>query len=374
MHSKEILERSAPSLVGTLAAALILAAPMTADAAESLQGICPNPIVIQTDWFPTPERAAAYQLVGPGGRIDAERGRYSGPLGDTGVDVEVRLGGPYTGFAPFTAVMYQDESILLGYMPTDQAVQNFEKQPTISVLATLDINPQVLVFDPATYDFKSIADIGKSDATVLYFEGLPFMDFLLQKGLLRQDQIDGGYDGSPARFLASDGKLVFQGYASNEPYRYENDIEDWKRPVRSLLINDAGYEIYPENLAVRPEALTERRECLQKLVPMIQQAMVDYVRNPGPTNDTLIKIGEAIKVPVSLTPGGNAYAVKTMLDLKIMSNGANDTVGDFDMARTQRVIDEQLRPAFATRGDPIREGLKAEEIQTNEFIDPDIGL
>lgn len=374
MDSKMTGKRSAPFLVGTLAAAIVLAASTNVEAGESLQGICPDPIVIQTDWFPTPERAAAYQLVGPGGQIDAERGRYSGPLGDSGVNVEVRLGGPYTGFAPFTAVMYQDESILLGYMPTDQAVQNFEKQPTISVLATLDINPQVLIFDPATYNFKSITDIGKSDATVLYFEGLPFMDFLIQKGLLRRDQIDGGYDGSPARFLASDGKLVFQGYASNEPYRYENDIEGWRKPVSSLLINNAGYEIYPENLAVRPEALEERRECLKKLVPMIQRAMVEYVKNPEPINNTLIKIGEAIKVPVSLTPAGNAYAVKTMLDLKIMSNGSNGTVGDFDMARTQRVIDEQLRPAFATRGDAVREGLKAEEIQTNEFIDPNIGL
>jgi hypothetical protein len=363
------------SAFASLSAFVVALVGSTSDAdADSLRGICPDPIVIQTDWFPTPERAAAYQLIGPGGQIDAEKGRYTGPLGDTGVSVEVRFGGPYTGFAPFTAVMYQDQSIMLGYMPTDEAVQNFEKQPTISVLATLDINPQVLIFDPATYDFHTIADIGKSDATVLYFEGLPFMDFLLERGMLRHDQIDGGYDGSPARFLASDGKLIFQGYASNEPYRYENDIEGWKRPVKSLLINDAGYEIYPENLAVRPEILQERHECLTKLVPMIQQAMVDYVKNPGPTNDTLIKIGEAIKVPVPLTPGGNAYAVKTMLDLKIMSNGSNATVGDFDMARTQRVIDDQLRPVFASRGNPIREGLKAEEIQTNEFIDPHIGL
>ena len=359
----------------TVAASVaILGGSKLAIGGESLRGICPDPIVIQTDWFPTPERAAAYQLIGPGGTIDADNGRYSGPLGDSGVNVEVRAGGPFTGFAPFTAVMYQDPSILLGFVPTDEAAQNYEKQPTVSVLATLDINPQVLMFDPATYDFNSIGDIGKSDATVLYFEGLPFMDFLLHKGLLREEQIDASFNGSPARFIAGGGKLVVQGYASNEPFRYENSIEEWNKPVKSLLINDAGYEIYPENLAVRRDALEEHRECLSKLVPMLQQAIVDYVRDPTPTNQALIDLANAIKAPVPLTPDSNAYAVKTMLELGIISNGPNDIIGDFDMARTQRVIDEQLRPVFEEQGRPMPEGLKAEDIQTNEFIDPDIGL
>src|SRR5690349_15565419 len=143
--------RTASSLV---ISALLGATALPAMGA-SLKGICPDNIVIQTDWFSTPERAMAYQLVGPNGTVDTEKGAYSGPLGDTGVNVEVRLGGPYTGFAPFTSVMYQDKSIFFGFVPTDQAVQNFAKQPTISVLASLDINPQVLMFDPATYGFKT---------------------------------------------------------------------------------------------------------------------------------------------------------------------------------------------------------------------------
>src|SRR5262245_30301391 len=91
----------------------------TAESAGSLKGICPQTIVIQSDWFPTPERGVAYYLVGPNGNIDAKRGRYSGKFGNTGVNVEVRAGGPYTGFAPFTAVMYKDPSIFFGFMPTD---------------------------------------------------------------------------------------------------------------------------------------------------------------------------------------------------------------------------------------------------------------
>jgi hypothetical protein len=346
----------------------------TAKSAGSLKGICPQTIVIQSDWFPTPERGVAYYLVGPKGNIDAKRGRYSGKFGNTGVNIEVRAGGPYTGFAPFTAVMYKDPSIFFGFMPSDEEAQNYAKQPTVSVLATLDINPQILMYDPATYNFKTIADIGKSGATVLYFEGLPFMDYLPYKGYLNEDQVDSSFDGSPARFIASGGNVVIQGYASNEPYRYEHDIAQWHKPVQDLLISSAGYEIYPENLAVRSDTIKKYRSCLKKVVPMIQQAIVNYSRNPVPTNNALIRLSEAMKVPVPLSAAANAYAMQTMRSLKIQSNGPNKTIGDFDMKRVQRMIDTELRPIFAARGTPIPANLKAVQIHTNEFIDPKIGL
>jgi hypothetical protein len=365
----------ASTTTGATSSAAAVAAPWnTAQSAGSLKGICPSTIVIQTDWFPTPERAVAYELVGPNGKIDAKKGRYSGPLGNTGVNVEARAGGPFTGFAPFTATMYQDRSIFFGFMPTDEEVQNFAKQPTISVLATLDVNPQILMFDPKVYDFKTIADVGKSNAKVLYFEGLPFMDYLIHKGLLRKNQVDASFDGSPSRFIAANGKMLIQGYVSNEPFRYEHDIRQWNRPVKSLLISDAGYQIYPENLAVRPDVMSKYGACLKKVVPMVQQAIVNYARNPEPTNAALLRLSEALKVPVPLTSAGNAFAVKTMLADKIISNGPNDTVGDFDEARVQRVIDDQLAPIFAERGKPIKAGLKAEQIHTNRFIDPSIQL
>lgn len=370
MTSKKLLHPVKSVLGLALACSAATSLPALAAGLES----CPNPIVIQTDWFPTPERAVAYQLAGAGGEIDADKGRYTGKLAGTDIAVEVRVGGPFVGFSSPTALMYQDPAILLGFVQTDQAVENFMRQPTVSVLAALDINPQILMFDPAQYDFKSIADIGKSDASVLYFEGLPFMDYLIDQKMLKKDQVDASFNGSPARFIASGGKDVIQGYASNEPYRYENDIDNWKKPVSYLLINDSGYEIYPENLAVRADAVEPNADCLSVLVPKMQQAIVDYSKAPDATNEVLMQLTEALKIPIPLTPAGNAYALKTMLELKLMSNGDNQTVGDFDQARVQRVIDEQLVPTFKARGTRIVEGLQAEQVHTNRFIDSSIGL
>ncbi|MCU1677001.1 MAG: hypothetical protein JWM93_1759 [Frankiales bacterium] len=346
----------------------------SAASTASLKGICPDTVVIQTDWYATPERAAAYQLVGPNGTIDAKKGSYSGPLGDTGVNVEVRLGGPFIGFAPIPQQMYTDTSITLGYVATDDAVGGAAKFPTTAVVAPLDVNPQVVLWDPATYpDVKTWADVAASKAKVSYIEGMPFMDYLVSKGYVTKDQLDASFDGTPATFVAQGGKLMQQGYASNEPYRWSHDVPEWNKPVNYLLVHDAGYEIYPQGVAVRSGELTQLSPCLKAIVPMIQKAQVDYMTDPTPTNDALVAIAAKIKDGPPISADANAAAVKSMKDLKLVGNGSNSTLGDFDLARVTSTIDV-LKPIFAAKKQAVPADLTAESIVTNEFIDPSITL
>ena len=97
-------------------------------------------------------------------------------------------------------------------------------------------------------------------------------DYLVGKGILQQSQIDGGYDGTPARFVADDGKVAQQGFASAEPYIYENEVPEWGKPVAYQLIHDTGLEIYSQTMATRPENVTKFADCFKKLVPIMQQA------------------------------------------------------------------------------------------------------
>ena len=46
------------------------------------------------------------------------------------------------------------------------------------------------------------------------------MEYLTGSGQLRPDQIDGTYDGTPANFVAAQGKDAQQGFATDEPYVY----------------------------------------------------------------------------------------------------------------------------------------------------------
>jgi hypothetical protein len=360
------------ALLGACAHAAGNAAPAPAGSG-ALAGICPATIVVQTDWYATPERAAAFQLAGPNGTIDAKKGTYSGRLGDTGVNVEVRLGGPFIGFQPIPAQMYQDKSIFLGYVATDDAVTAAGRFPTKAVVAPLDINPQVLMWDPATYTINSWSDVAPTKAKVTYLEGLPFVDYLVSKGYVTKSQLDASYDGTPARFVAERGKVIQQAYASNEPYRWEHDVPEWKKPVKSLLIHDSGYQIYPQGLAVRADQLSSSSACLKKLVPMIQQAQVDYITNPAATNATLLKIAQAIPGGPPITAAGNANAVEVMKNLKLVGNGPNNTLGDFDLARVDRTI-ALLKPIFAARGVTVPADLRASDIVSNDFIDPSIKL
>ncbi|MEU1431884.1 ABC transporter substrate-binding protein [Nocardia sp. NPDC005746] len=339
----------------------------------ALAGVCPSTVVIQTDWFATPERAAAYQLVGPNGTVDAKKGAYSGPLGDTGVNVEVRLGGPFLGGQPVPAQMYQDTSITLGLVPTDEQVRAAAKFPLTGVFASLQKNPQIVMWDPATYTVNSWKDVAATNAPILYSEGKIYMDYLIANGDVKKEQADASYDGTPSRFVAEHGRVMQQGYVSNEPYRWEHDVKGWLEPTGHLLVADAGYESYPHAWSVRSGELDKLRPCLQKLVPLLQQAQIDYATDPEPTNQALLKIAQGIPDGPPITAGGNTDSVKVQLKEKIIANGPGNTLGDFDLDRVTRAI-AQVTPLLRAKGREVPGNLTAKDLVTNEFIDPAKGL
>jgi len=338
-----------------------------------LTSVCPDPLVVQTDWFPEPEHGGLYQVIGTDGEADAGAGTYTGPLGETGIDLEIRAGGPFLGGQSTSAQMYADPDIFMGYVATDELIKDSGDQALVSVVSPLEKSPQILMWDPEAFpDVEGFEDIAATEAPVLYFEGAAYMDYLVGKGFVTEEQIDASYDGSPSRFVTEE--VFQQGFASNEPYKYENDIEEWSKPVEYLLIHDAGYEIYPSSLAVRPERVDEEAECLEAVVPIMQQAQVDYMAEPEPVNDFFLGYVEDMASFWTLSPEGNADAVEVLLEEELVSNGPDDVIGNFDMERIQTLIDESV-PIFESVGvESIKEGVTAEDIATNEFIDDTIGL
>jgi hypothetical protein len=349
-----------------------------ASGAQSLKGVCPDPVVVQTDWWPEPEHGATYQLLGPGYKVDQAKKRVTGPLvtqgKDTGVRIEVRAGGPAIGFQQTSAQMYLDKSITLSFVFTDTAVQLSAKQPTLSVVTPLDINPQMIMWDPKVHpDFHTIADIGQTNTKVLYFKGSTYMDYLIGSGILRKNQVDGSYDGAPTTYVASGGKIAQQGFATSEPYVYQNQIAQWRKPVAFQLINDTGYPVYASALAIRPDAKSQLTSCLQRLVPMFQRAQIDYVKNPEPVNKLIVQIDKDYKSGYPMDEGLAKFTAEQELRLGIVGNGSDRTLGNFDMSRIKRTIDV-VGPIYAAQKQPVKAGLTPEDLVTNEFIDPAIGL
>jgi len=344
-------------------------------AAVDLSGVCPETIVVQTDWFPEAEHGALYEMVGENPTIDAERKVVSGPLvaggAETGVNIEIRTGGPAIGFQQVVSIMQQDQDVLLGYVATDEAIENYAEIPTKAIVAPLEINPQIIMWDPATYpDVETIADLQTDDVTIRYFQTGAYMNYLVSSGQVKESQLDGSYDGSPAVFVAEGGKIAQQGFASAEPYTYENLIAEWMKPVKFQLIHDAGWEAYAAPLAVLDSKFEENRDCFAALVPIVQQAQVDYITDPAETNALIVEAVVEYADFWVYSADLAEFSVQQQVDLGLVGNGPNDTLGDFDAARLERFIPIATE-VFAAKNPGE---LTPDDLVTNEFIDTSIGL
>jgi hypothetical protein len=347
----------------------------TGDTGEvaSLADVCPSPVVIQTDWFPEAEHGALYELIGEGYTIDTNNRVVRGPMvsqgQEVGVEVEVRTGGPAIGFSDPRTQMYTDDSIHLAYSTMDAQAIGWEAAPVISVMAPLDKNPQIIMWDPEVWpEVETIADVGEAGMTVNVFGGGGFSDVFVAQGIWSADQVDPSYDGSPARFIA-EGNIAQQGFASAEPYNYEFVFEDFGRAPRFQLLHDAGYVAYSQTLGVRPDRLEELRPCLTELIPIIQQAAVDFPNDPDRANAIIIETVEAYNDFWVYDEGIANYAVETMLELGLMGNGPDGVMGSMEEDRVQKVIDD-IRAA----GISVPDDLVASDMFTNEFLDTSIGL
>jgi hypothetical protein len=345
---------------------------------RSLAAVCPATIVIQSNWYPTADVAAAYRLLGPGYTVDARRKRVRGPLVaggvDTGVTLEIRSGGPAIGFQQVPAQMYVDRSITLGFVITDEAIQYSAAQPTTAVVAPLDGDPQILLWDPTVHpQWNTITDIGSTDVPVLAYNGAAYMEYLIGTGILRRRQVDGSYDGTPARFVASGGRIAVQGYATNEPYLYEHEVAAWGRPVRYVLVSETNYPQYANTLAIRSGDRQWLDPCLRRLVPMVQRAEVDFLTDPDRTLGLIVAVVAAFHSSFAYSRGNAEFAVRQLRGLGLAGNGDNSILGDLSDARLQRMIDI-LRPILAAQHKPIKAGLAPADLATNDYIDPTIGL
>jgi hypothetical protein len=339
---------------------------------------CPANVVLQTDWNPEAEHGHLYQLLGPGPVVDASNKSVSGPLyssGEyTGVNVEIRSGGPAIGFQSVTSIMYQDPDIMLGYVSTDEQIQNSADFPTTGVFAPLEKSPLMIMWDPATYpDAKSIKDVTSKGAVVRYFADSTYMEYLKESGQVPEAQADGSYDGTPANFVADQGKAAQQGFASAEPYIYENEVADWMKPVDFQLINDTGWDYYQSVMATRTGDLEANADCLKALVPVLQQAEVDYFADPAPVNTMILDLVDQFDTGWVYSQGVADFSVKQMIDLGLVSNGSNDAIGDLDEARMASFFDKAV-PILEKIGATPADGLTVDDLYTNEYIDTSIGL
>ena len=348
--------------------------PLAEAVAAGLADVCPSPLVVQTDWFPESEHGALYELIGEGYEIDKNNGVVRGPMvlggTDLGVDWEVRAGGPFLGNASVSEHMALDSSIHLGYASTDQQVNHWDVTQLVSVVAPLEKNPQMVMWDLDTYpDVTGIRDIGERGIIVQVFGGGTFPDVFIAQGIWDEDKVDKSYTGSPARFI-TDGDIAQQGFASAEPYQYEFVHTDYGKAVGFELLHDAGFEIYSQTIGVRNGQIEELRPCLERLVPIIQQASVNFDASPERANAVIVDTVTTYDTWWTYSPELAAFSVQAQRDYGLVGDGPDNIAANMEGSRYEKTLND-MRDAGMEGIDP---DLTADQLFTNEFIDPNISF
>ena len=339
-----------------------------------LAGVCPSPLVVQTDWFPESEHGALYELIGEGYEIDKNNGIIVGPMvlggTDLGIDWEVRAGGPFLGASSVSEHMALDDSIHLGYASTDQQVNHWDVTQLVSVVAPLEKNPQMVMWDLDTYpDVTGIRDIGERGIIVQVFGGGTFPDVFIAQGIWDEDKVDKSYTGSPARFI-TDGDIAQQGFASAEPYQYEFVHTDYGKAVGFELLHDAGFEIYSQTIGVRNGQIEEMRPCLERLVPIIQQASVNFDASPERANAVIVDTVTTYDTWWTYSPELAAFSVQAQRDYGLVGDGPDNIAANMEGSRYEKTLND-MRDAGMEGIDP---DLTYDQLFTNEFIDPNISF
>ena len=340
----------------------------TADSAMAGGGECPSELVIQTDWFPELEHGGTYQLIGPDGTADKDTVSYSGP-----VQPQYAVGGLETitirtvNFDKSNSSVLADGDADMAYITTSDIIRDSGAVPLVAIAKTLDKDPQMVMWDPEQNEVSSPTDIAATGAQVLHFPGTSYIDYMISEGMMTEDQSNPSYDGSDGAWVAAGGDFFQQGFATNEVYKYENDIA-WKdgapADVEFYTVGDLGFDNYPAAITMLESRMNELDGCLTELVPMMQQAWIDFLADPKPITDAMISINETHDGFWSLSEGLNEAGLELVESEEFAVNSPDGTYCSFDEERVQGLYDI-LAPIYDAQGTSVADGIDG--IYTNEY-------
>ncbi|MEM1333602.1 MAG: hypothetical protein AAGG08_09110, partial [Actinomycetota bacterium] len=327
---------------------------------EPAEAVCPSNLVIQTDWLPELEHGGTYQLIGPDGTASQDTVSYSGA-----VQPQYAVGGLETieirtvNFDKTNASVLADGDADMAYITSSDIIKDSGAIPLVGIAKTLDQDPQMVMWDPTLHDIQEPADIAATGAEVLHFPGSAYIDYMVAEGIMTAEQSNANYDGSDAKWVADGGNFIQQGFATNEIYKYENDIAwtaDGPADVSFFTVGELGFDNYPAVITMLQSRADELDACLQVLVPAMQQAWVDFLADPQPITDRLITINEEHDGFWSLSSGLNEAGMALIESAGYANNSADGTYCSLDTDRLETLYGI-LAPIYEEQGTEIAPGI-----------------
>lgn len=330
--------------------------PVRPDAA-SMQGVCPNPVVIQLAGPPDLWAMPYVGALAVDGSV-ASAGHYSAALLDprsvtpTGINVELRTSAVLAPGQSVSQAMQADASILLGEVGTVEALESAPKDRTVAVLAPWERADTAFVWDGRLQpDAITIADL---DARLDAPADIALARYLLISGLVPKVEAATRTIAAAASPVTtvhivkvlSDPSLVAtiisgldsgtDAAAASPPAGATAGDSQATRGTSFELVAETGWEPYEHSLATTRSNAKDRASCLRALVPLLQHAAVRVSREPERLTANLAVIAAKLGVPTDLT--AVRATLRAALAIGILSNGPNATLGDLDPARVQQMV------------------------------------
>lgn len=358
-------------------AALLSACSQSVSSSEStstsstLTGPCPETIVIHANEMPMSDVGFLYQLLSADYVIDAEKQSIASPLatGNITLDssrLEIRHGVQVSNFEQVSPILHRDDSILLGLVDTDEAIAYANSYPTRALFAPFQISPDIIYWNPDVYPTATrIVDHNSWDVRVMYADGAYFMQYLLATQQLKKPQPVNTFDGTPIPFIASGGMFLQQGLSTVDPYAYRYVYRDWMKDIAYQYIHEAGWQPYAMSVSATPEQLTRNEQCLQLLVPALQQATKNFYLSPEPAIARIVDAARQFATTWSYNPEQARAAIENIKTDGLIGNGPDNVLGSFDLQRTADFLDvfRQAFPEVSTSN------ITAEQLVTNKYLD-----
>lgn len=374
------------------AAALALALPLAACATDGaaaprggldlLRAGCPAEVVIDSGTLPDAASAYLYALLDRDEtRALPALGVVRGPLvvdGEpTGVTLEIRTRDPYAA-VDGSEQLYVDPDILLGAVRTDRAILAEDRFPVVMVFAPLSRDPRVVYWNAAIYPGargvdafgQTLTPDGTGLTPVLDTALDPFLTAQIGATFLQDVQVQR-VDGDPLpAFVEADGVAAAVGDSATLLPRLEAADVDVAK-IRTQSLETAGYALNSGVLAARPRAVVGSADCLSALVPELQRALVRVTRAPDAVLPWVAELAGRMGDPADAELVAGAF--DALVSDRMIGNAGDPTIGDLDLGRLRELL-EDVAPDWREAGLDVPGDLKPEDLVTDRFLDPSIGL
>jgi len=268
-----------------------------------------TPVRLQLDWYPQPEHGGFFTA--------ALQGYYKAE----GLDVTLLPSPQYGSVAQLVSTGKAD----FGLGSSDQILEwDSNGLPLIAVAATMQHDPQAVMVhkNSPVHDFKDL-----EGHTIAARTGATWLKYVISRYNLHQiRQIESTL--SIANFLA-DPNYVQQIFITSEPFFAKQAGAD----VRTILISSSGYDPYRVQFTTQ-DFVAQHPDIVAKFVRASVHGWQEYLRNPGPTNEYLLKLNPA------LNPAQEAYTAQALRD------GGFITGGDPSNSQTGRMTAVRWRTSY----------------------------